>query len=133
MALTTTTATTPDYDVIVRAVQLYIDGWKGDVTKFTEAFHEDARIFFTDAEGVLHTDLLTDRFEAWAAANRHIEGRIISVTQAGDVASVLLGWDNLTDPTHSYVDFHALLRIDGAWKITNKTATHSSRAAWAAA
>ena len=101
--------------------------------KFKEAFHEDAWIFFTDAEGGLHTDLLTDRFEAWAAANRHIEGRIISVTQAGDVASVLLGWDNLTDPTHSYVDFHALLRIDGAWKITNKTATHSSRAAWAAA
>ena len=133
MAITITTATTPDYDAIVRAVQLYIDGWKGDVNKFKEAFHEDAWIFFTDAEGVLHTDLLTDRFEAWAAANRHIEDRIISVTQAGDVASVLLGWDNLTDPTHSYVDFHALLRIDGAWKITNKTATHSSRAAWAAA
>ena len=39
---TTTTATTPDYDEIVRVVQLYIDGWKGDVNKFKEAFHEDA-------------------------------------------------------------------------------------------
>jgi hypothetical protein len=91
MAITTTTAPTPDYDEIVRVVQLYIDGWKGDVNKFKEAFHEDAWIFFTDADGVLHKDLLTDRFETWAAANRHIEGRIISVTQAGDVASVLLG------------------------------------------
>ena len=133
MTITTTTATTPDYDEIVRVVQLYIDGWKGDVHKFKEAFHEDAWIFFTDADGILHKDLLTDRFEAWAAANRHIEGRVIAVTQAGDVASVLLGFDNTTDPSASFVDFHALLRIDGIWKITNKTATHSSRAAWAAA
>jgi hypothetical protein len=133
MTIMTTTATTPDYDEIVRVVQLYIDGWKGDVNKFTEAFHEDAWIFFTDADGVLHNDRLIDRFEAWAAANRHIEGRVIAVTQAGDVASVLLGFDNTTDPSASFVDFHALLRIDGIWKITNKTATHSSRAAWAAA
>jgi Putative lumazine-binding len=133
MTITTTTATTPDYDEIVRVVQLYIDGWKGDVNKFKEAFHEDAWIFFTDADGVLHKDLLTDRFEAWATAHRHIEGRVIAVTQAGDVASVLLGFDNTTDPSASFVDFHALLRIDGIWKITNKTATHSSRAAWAAA
>ena len=51
MAITTTTATTPDYDEIVRVVQLYLDGWKGDVDKFKEAFHEDAWIFFTDADG----------------------------------------------------------------------------------
>lgn len=130
---TTTTATTPDYDEIVRVVQLYIDGFKGDVDKFKEAFHEDAWIFFTDADGVLHNGLLADRFERWAAANRHIEGRVIAVTQAGDVASVLLGYDDTTDPSASFVDLHALLRIDGIWKITNKTATHSSRAAWAKA
>jgi hypothetical protein len=133
MAITTTTATTPDYDEIVHVVQLYIDGWQGDVNKFKEAFHEDAWIFFTDADGVLHKGLLADRFEAWAATNKHIVGRIISVTQAGDAASVLLGFDNVADPSASWVDFHLLLRIDGIWKITNKTATHPSRAAWAAA
>jgi hypothetical protein len=26
-----------------------------------------------------------------------------------------------------WLDFHNLLRINGVWKITNKTATHSSR------
>jgi Putative lumazine-binding len=130
---TTTTATTPDYDEIVRVVQLYLDGWKGDVDKFKEAFHEDAWIFFTDADGVLHKSLLTDRFERWAATNRHIVGRFLSVTQAGDVASVLLGFDNPAAPSASWVDVHALLRINGIWKITNKTATHSSRAAWAKA
>lgn len=53
--------------------------------------------------------------------------------------ALLLGFDNVSeasDPSHrpgtSWVDFHPLLRINGVWKITNKTATHASRAAWAA-
>ena len=106
---------------------------KATANKFKEAFHEDAWIFFTDADGVLRKDILIDCFERWAAADRHIEGRIIFVTQAGDVARVLLGYDNTADPSRCFVDFHALLRINGVWKITNKTATHSSRAAWAKA
>ncbi|MBV9601318.1 MAG: hypothetical protein JOZ87_31285 [Chloroflexi bacterium] len=37
------------------------------------------------------------------------------------------------DPSRrSWVDFHSLLRIKGHWKITNKTATHATRAGWAA-
>jgi hypothetical protein len=141
MTATAVTATTPDYDAIVRVVQLYIDGCNdGDIAKFQEAFHEDAWIFCIYADGVLGNGLLTDRFEGWAAFgkenkanNTPIVGRIIAVTQAGDVASVLLGFDSVADPSGSYVDVHALLRIDGVWKITNKTATHSSRGAWAAA
>jgi hypothetical protein len=47
---------------------------------------------------------------------------------------VLLGFDNTletTDPVRgSWVDFHTMLRIDGQWKITNKTATHATRAGW---
>src|SRR5437763_1989322 len=98
-----------------------------DVDKFTEAFHDDAWIFFTDADGGLNKGLLTECFEEWAAPPRaNIVGRLISVQQAGDVACVLLGFDDLADPTNCWVDFHLLLRIDGAWKITNKTATHSS-------
>ena len=64
---------------------------------------------------------------------RNIVGRVISVTQAEDVAVVLLGFDNIDDLAHSWVDVHSLLRIDGVWKIMNKTATHSSRGAWAGA
>jgi hypothetical protein len=130
------TGTAPDYDEIVRVVQLYVDGFNdGDVTKFQEAFHEDAWIFFTDPDGVLHNRLISGAFQHWAGEGRQIAGRIIEVTQAGDVASVLLGFDDVSDvpdPTLiSWVDFHALIRINGVWKITNKTATHASRAAWA--
>ena len=129
----TAISTTPDYDAIVRTVQLYIDGFNdGDIAKFQAAFYEDAWIFFTDAAGTLHKDRLSNCFEEWAAGAQagpvHIVGRVLSVTQAGDVASVLLGFDNLIDRSSCWVDTHALLRIDGVWKIMNKTATHRSRA-----
>ena len=101
------------------------------VDKLKEAFHEDAWIIFTDAARTLRKDLISNQFGNWAGPSRdsrRITGRVISVTQAGYVASVLLGFDSSEGKGSSWVDFHALLRIDGVWKITNKTATHSSRA-----
>jgi hypothetical protein len=53
-------------------------------------------------------------------------GRFISVTQVGDAAAVQLSFDPADKP-YGWIDFHNLLRINGVWKITNKTATHSSR------
>jgi hypothetical protein len=132
------TATAPDYDDIVRVVQLYVDGFNdADVSKFNEAFHEDAWMFFLAQDGVLHNFLLDHNvFARWAAQGHKCYGRIITVTQAGDIANVLLGWDDVADPPPpsdiSCVDFHTLVRINGVWKITNKTATHMTRAAWAA-
>ena len=137
-------ARAPDYEAIVRVVQLYVDAFNSReggpldgpdpvrVDKLKEAFHEDAWIFFTDAAGTAHKSLISNHFGTWAQPRqdgRRITGRIVSVTQAGDVASVLLGFDSSDGQGSSWVDFHALLRIDGTWKITNKTATHSSRAA----
>ena len=135
MTITTTKATTPDYDAIVRVVQLYLDGFNDcSVAKFKEAFHESAWIFFTDAEGELHKWLLTDCFEDWAAPHTDkVAGRFLSVIQAGDVAVVVLGYDNSEGRTSSWVDVHSLLRLNGVWKIMNKTATHNSRAEWAGA
>ena len=52
------------------------------------------------------------------------------MTQAGDVASVLLGFDYKPNLTEGWVDIHSLLKLGGTWKIMNKTATHVSRAAW---
>jgi hypothetical protein len=39
----------------------------------------------------------------------------------GDAASVALAWGS------EWFDFHNLLRIDGEWKIMNKSASHKSR------
>jgi ketosteroid isomerase-like protein len=118
------TMTLAEYDRIVATVRLYVDGFnEHDAKKFRQAFHPDAQMFYIDEKGILHVHALTDEvFEGWAAEdNGHIQLRIISVAQMGDVASVALSWG------HDYLDFHALARADGVWKITNKTASHVSR------
>ena len=61
----------------------------------------------------------------------HRDAWIFALDQAGEVASVLLGFDNSENLRDSWVDVIALLKVGGNWKITNKTAAHSSRAAWA--
>jgi hypothetical protein len=125
----TMTARTGDYDDIVRVMQLYIDGFNdNDIRKFEKAFHEDAWIFYSDAAGVLHKHLISESFERWAAPpSWGVVGRLISVTQVGDAAAVQLSLDAPSDKSKSYIDFHNLVRINGVWKITNKTATHGSR------
>lgn len=121
------TARTDDYDAIVRVVQLYVDAFNhNEAGKLREAFHEDAWIFYIDADGALHKNLISEDFERWAAPpSRGVVGRFISVTQVGDAASVQLSFD--ADKSSGWIDFHNLLRINGVWKITNKTATNSNR------
>lgn len=123
------TQRTDDYDQIVRVVQLYVDGFNDNsISKLREAFHEDAWIFYIDADGALHKNLISESFEKWATPpSSGIAGRIISVTQVGDAAAVQLSFDPVSDKSRGWIDFHNLLRINGVWKITNKTATHSSR------
>lgn len=121
----------PEIDEIKRVVQLYVDGFQGGIEKLEEAFHKDAWIFALDADGALATDLISDRFERWADSHRAVKSRFIAVTQAGEIASVLLGFDNSENLEDSWVDAIALVKVDGTWKITNKTAAHSTRAAWA--
>jgi Putative lumazine-binding len=121
------TSTTDDYNEILRVMQLYIDGFNdNDIRKFKEAFHEDAWIFFIDADGVLHRNLISESFERWAAPpSWGSAARFVSVTRVGDAAAVQL---HITSRgSNEWIDFHNLLRINGVWKITNKTATHSSR------
>jgi hypothetical protein len=121
------TARTDDYDAIVRVMRLYIDAFnENDVSKLKEAFDDDAWIFFIDADGRLHKHRISEDFERWAAPpSWGVVGRFISVTQMGDAAAVQLSFDS--EGSSGWIDFHNLLRINGVWKITNKTATHSSR------
>ena len=70
--MTTTSAPTSqaaDYDEIVRVVQLYIDGFRtGDTTLFEEAFHDDAWIFYTEADGTLVKSATRDCYQEWASS-----------------------------------------------------------------
>ena|ERR1700761_3110919 len=123
------TTTARDYEEIVRVMQLYVDGFNdNNVALFREAFHEDAWIFYVDAEGRLTKNLISESFAQWATPpSWEVDGRIVSVTQVGDVASVYMIWDNTSKSNQVWHDFHSLIKVGGVWKITNKTATHSSR------
>ena len=123
------TARTDDYDAIVRVAQLYIDGFNdNDVEKFKEAFHEDAWMFYVNADGSLYKNPVSGSFEEWAKPpSWEVVGRFVSVAQVGDAAAVQLSWDRASDKSSGWIDFHNLLKINGVWKITNKSATHSSR------
>jgi hypothetical protein len=70
------TATATDYDEIVRVVQLYVAGFNDcDVDKFTEAFHESAWIFFTDAEGALHRGVESRKhLRLWSSSRDGVSG-----------------------------------------------------------
>ena len=120
------TTITDDHAEILRVMQLYIDGFNdNDISKFKSAFHEDAWIFFIDADGILHHHLISESFQNWSAPpSWDVVGRFISVTHVGDAAAVQLSWRR---GSNEFIDSHNLLRINGVWKITNKTATHSGR------
>lgn len=127
-----------DRNEIVRVVRLYTDGFGAHRPEmFEEAFHPSARIYWTDADGEFRENLIIDPAHDpddpgnWSNLDWRVSARIISVIQAGDVANVVLGFDVNDDPELSWVDIHSLLRINGTWKIMNKTATHASRADWA--
>jgi hypothetical protein len=77
------TARAKDHDEIVRAMQLYVDGFNdNDVAKFKEAFHDDAWIFYVDADGRLKKNLISQSFADWAEPpSWGVVGRIVSVTQ----------------------------------------------------
>jgi len=121
-------ARTDDRDAIVRVMQLYLDAFNdNDVWKFREAFDEDAWIYYVDADGRLHKHPISEDFERWATPpSWNVVGRFISVTQVGDAAAVQLSFDS-EKSGGGWMDFHHLIKVNGAWKITNKTATHISR------
>ena len=109
-----------EYGEIAKVVQQYIDGamsGRGDDMK--PAFHDDATIF-----GYVGDDLFAGPIQqlfAWNEGNgpaTGLEARIASIDLIDTVATVRLELDNWTG--HRFTDLFTLLKVDGAWKITNK-------------
>ena len=115
-----------DYDAIRDVVQLCLDGEaKGDVAKLQEAFHEDARMFGSLA-GIRYDVPIQRLFDMAAegpADTGNYRSRILSITCVGDVATATVAEEGYWG-TVSFVDFLSLCRIEGTWKIVNKTFTH---------
>jgi hypothetical protein len=124
-----TTVTATEREAITAALQLYIDGVsKGDAEKLKEGFDERAWMF--GSLGGQRYDVPVGELIAMVTAqpldsgDGNFEARIVSIEQVGDVASATIEEDGCWGGI-SFTDFFTLSKIDGRWKIVNKTFAHT--------
>ena len=122
-----TTVEAAERTAIETAVQLYIDGAStGDMDKLRQAFNEGAWMY--GSLGGQRVDVpITEMFAMVAErplGSDAYDSRITSVEQIGDAAVVRLEEDGCWG-TVSFVDWFALAKIDGTWKIVNKLFAHT--------
>ena len=113
---------------ITRTVDLYIDGVRdGDGAKLREAFHPEAWMFGSLA-GTRYDEPIGELIALVDGKPVDVDGsfhaRVVSVEQVGDAAFAVLEEDGFWG-TVSFTDFFTLARIDGTWKIVNKTFVHT--------
>jgi Putative lumazine-binding len=113
---------------ITRTVDLYVEGMReGDGAKLREAFHPDAWMFGSLA-GTRYDEPIGELIAMVDGHSVDVDGsyqaRVVSVEQAGDAALVVLEEQGFWG-TVSFTDFFALVRIDEAWTIVNKTFAHT--------
>src|SRR5205085_4142276 len=106
----------------------YIDGAsKGDGAKLREAFREEAWMFGSlggQRYDVPVSGLIELCEKQPLDSEGSFEARIVSIEQAEDAATVVLEeegcWGGI-----SFTDYFTLTKIDGQWKIANKTFAHT--------
>jgi hypothetical protein len=113
---------------VSEAVQLYIDGVAaGDAGKLEQGFHESARMY--GAVGDQRLDIpIAEMIAMIVAKPADVDGSfrasIRRIEEEGDAAVAIVDeqgfWGSL-----SFVDYFSLARIEGSWKIVNKTFAHT--------
>ena len=110
------------------SVQLYIDGSStGDTDKLRQAFNEGAWMYGSlggQRMDVPITEMIAIVTEKPLGSDAY-EARITSVEQVADAAVVRLEEDGCWG-TVSFVDWFALAKIDGTWKIVSKLFAHTA-------
>src|SRR3954453_11893163 len=119
--------TAQETEQITRTVNLYAEGVRdGDAAKLREAFHPDARMWGT-MMGERYDEPISEMIAMVDGKPVDVDGsyhaHITGVEQIDDTGSAVLVEDGFWG-TVSFVDFFALARIDGTWKIVNKTFVH---------
>jgi len=116
------------HDEIHRVVQLAMKGAAhGDLAKLRAAFHKDAWMF-GQVHRTRYDASITNFFDL---CEKHPLGeggsyrsRIVSISPVGGAAMVMVAEDGCWGSA-AFVDFFTVTRIDGTWKITNKTFAHT--------
>lgn len=116
-----------DHHSILQLLQAYFDGlFTGDVNGLRGVFHPRAALF-GEIKGAPYHKTLDDYLDAVGkrqsprALGESFRMRVLAIDVQGPVANArvscpMLGFD--------YVDFLNLVRLDGQWRIANKTFTH---------
>lgn len=129
--LLATAAPPEEADPAVRApVEAYLRGHAtGDGEEWRKAFHPSAMVTGV-RDGKLQStsapDFIARAPGKPAADEARRKRRIVSIDVSGDAA---LAKVELDYPKVSFVDYLSLLRIDGEWKIAQKTYTGTSKKA----
>jgi hypothetical protein len=122
-------AATDDYDAIAKVIETYIEGVRtGDVGLLFHIFHEKAQSFGEGPPRGKRWDLDLDAYlkmQAEEPLNKdgRYRARLVSVKQMGPSATAVVEEDGCWGE-FSFVEIFSLSRIDGVWKIVNKTHTH---------
>jgi len=115
-------------ETAVGAVQLYVDGVRtGDAAKLEQAFNEGSWMFGSVGGKRLDMPIseMIKMIEAKPAdTDGSFQANVRSVEEEGDAATVTLEEEGFWGAL-SFVDFFSLARIDGSWKIVNKTFAHT--------
>ena len=115
-----------DHDAIAATLQMYIDGSaQGDAAKLSEGFHPNAQMYGAVGED-RYDEPITEYIKliADSPGGDTLRARITSIVQAGDTASAIVVEDGFWG-TLSFVSFLTLARIDGRWRMVNKTFAHT--------
>jgi hypothetical protein len=121
-------AAAQETEQITRTINQYVDGVRdGDVAKLQDVFHPDTRMWGSML-GQRYDEPVTELFKLAESGPADVDSsyqtEITSLEQNGDVALVVLAEKGVWG-TVSFVDFFALARIDGTWKIVNKSFVHT--------
>ena len=119
--------TATDRETIEAVVQLYIDGSsQGDAARLEEAFHESAWMFgsVSGQRFDMAIPQLIELCKEHPLGSDSYSARITSIVQVGDAATATLEEEGCWGSV-SFTDFFSLAKIDGTWKIVNKTFAHT--------
>jgi Putative lumazine-binding len=119
-----------DLEAVAALVQMYVDGVaRADVELLREAFLQSARMY--GYEKNVHVDVpIQDFFDE--VANLPVPGpgfrsHVVSIDVVADAGVAVLAEDDYQGM--NYVNFFSLVRLEGRWRIANKTFAMTGSAA----
>lgn len=115
-------AAAADEAAVRQTAEIYFQGQATGRGEFMrQAFHPDAKLFSIRDGKVsqLTLDEFVGRFKGQPAPDEaKRKRRVVSVDVTGTAAMAKIDLDN---PDVHFVDYMSLLKVDGSWKIVNKT------------